>query len=74
MKTKREECDLITEETEFKIQDENKTKEYIENYFENLYQAREGDTTQTHWSNIIQHKISRLDKHQEKKSTQQYDN
>ena len=44
--------DIITEEEET-ITDPEKTKEYIANYFENLYQAREGTEDYKEWTKEI---------------------
>ena len=36
--------------------------DYTANYFENLYQAREGDNEQTHWTNTIEQRANKLEK------------
>lgn len=43
---------LITENNE-KINNPEKAKEYIANYYENLYKAREGTLESQHWTNHI---------------------
>ena len=57
----KENYDLITEDGE-KITDEEQSKEYIADYFEALYQAREGDPEYQSWTNKIRKKIEEIKK------------
>ena len=53
--------DLINEEGKV-IENKQEALDYTANYFENLYQAREGDKEQTHWTDKIVHRINKLEK------------
>ena len=53
--------DLISEEGKV-IENKQEALDYTANYFENLYQAREGDKEQTHWTNKIEHRVYKLEK------------
>ena len=48
--------DTITEEG-IKIEDPETAKDHIANYYENLYQAREGKETHKQWTETIQQKV-----------------
>ena len=49
---KKDEYTTITEEGET-LNDPQRAKEYIANYFENLYQARDGETSHAQWTEHI---------------------
>ena len=53
--------DLINEEGKV-IENKQEALDYTANYFENLYQAREGDKEQTHWTDKIEHRVNKLEK------------
>ena len=53
--------DLINEEGKV-IENKQEVLDYTANYFENLYQAREGDKEQTHWTDKIEHRVNKLEK------------
>ena len=53
------EYDLITE-NDREIQEPNETNEYIAEYYENLYQAREGKDKYKEWTKSIQTKTNEL--------------
>ena len=42
------------------INDENELKEYIANYYENLYQARKGKEEYTEWTIKIEDKVKEI--------------
>ena len=41
-----------------KIEDPEEAKEHIANYYENLYQARQGDPNYDNWTEIIKNKVN----------------
>ena len=51
------EYDLITE-NDREVQEPDETKEYIAEYYENLYQAREGKDKYKKWTKSIQTKTN----------------
>ena len=53
--------DLINEEGKV-IENKQEALDYTANYFENLYQAREGHKEQTHWTDKIEHRVNKLEK------------
>ena len=57
----KEEYDLIKENGEIE-KDPEKAKEYIAEYFENLYQAREGNTAYEEWTREIEQKVEEIEK------------
>ncbi len=59
LKIKEEAYDTITEEG-VKLTDGDQSKVYIANYFEDLYQAREGERNQQTWSEEIENKVHSL--------------
>ncbi len=58
-KSGKSEYDTITEEGEC-LQTPDETKEYIAEYYENLYQAREGKIEYQQWTNKIQSKVKEI--------------
>ena len=54
-----EEYDTITEETAT-ITDPDQTKNHIADYFENLYQGREGEKSHAEWTKNIDNKIDQI--------------
>ena len=61
LKQKPDVYDLISEEGKV-IENKQEAMDYTANYFENLYQAREGDKEQTHLTNKIEHRVNKLEK------------
>ena len=57
---KNENYDLVTEEGE-KITDPETTKEYIANFYENLYQAREGTKDYEQWTEHIKKTVNKIE-------------
>ena len=55
----QDEYDTITEDN-ITLTEPNKTKNHIADYFEDLYQAREGEQTHEAWTNKINNKITEL--------------
>ena len=55
----RENHDLVTEEGE-RITDGERSKEYIASYFEDLYQAREGDPDYQTWTDTITKRVEEI--------------
>ena len=53
------EYDLITE-NDREVQEPDETKEYIAEYYDNLYQAREGKEKYKEWTKSIQTKTNEL--------------
>ncbi len=60
LKTKEEAYDTVSEEGH-RITDGEKCKEYTATYFEDLYQAREGEASQRVWSEKIERDVHNLD-------------
>ena len=60
LKQKPDVYDLINEGKV--IENKQEALDYSADYFENLYQAREGDKEQTHWTNKIEHRVNKLEK------------
>ena len=58
---KNETYDLITEEGEH-VTDHAKSKEYIANFYENLYKAREGTPEYKEWTDHITNKVQEIEK------------
>ena len=56
---KNETYDLITEEGEH-ITDSTKSKEYIADFYENLYKAREGTAEYETWTNTIKESVEKM--------------
>ena len=52
--------DLI-EETGRKVVNAKDANEYIANYFEDLYQAREGESEQEEWTTMIENKVKDIE-------------
>ena len=57
----QEEYDTITEDN-IKIKDPKTTKNHIADYFEDLYQAREAESTHETWTKTINEKIKLITK------------
>ena len=57
---KNESYDIITEEGEL-LKDPEENKEYIANFYENLYKAREGTPEYEDWTNLIKAKVQEMD-------------
>ena len=57
----QEEYDTITEDN-IKIKDPITTKNHIADYFEDLYQAREAESTHETWTKTINEKIKLITK------------
>ena len=62
-KNKSIEYDIITEDN-ITIENPSESKEYIAEYFENLYQAREGKQEYKVWTNLIKNKVKAIEKMQ----------
>ena len=62
LKIKEEDYDTISEEG-ITLIDSEESKMHIANYFEDLYQAREGEADQEKWTQEITSKVSSLDTH-----------
>ena len=58
-KCNQEEYDTITQEN-VTITDPDQTKNHIADYFENLYQAREGEKSHAEWTKNIDNKIDQI--------------
>ena len=56
---KNEEYELITEEGN-PISEPNLSKEYIADFYQELYKAREGTPEYENWTNIIKNKVSEI--------------
>ena len=65
---KNDEYDTKNEEGR-KITDPEETKEHIANYFENLYQAREGEESHKQWTGLINAKVKSIDNKLQQKHT-----
>ena len=57
---KNDEYELITEEGDL-ITEPNKTKEYIADFYQKLYKAREGTPEYEHWTKLIKDKVQEVD-------------
>ena len=44
-----------------KVVDAKDADEYIANYFEDLYQAREGESEQEEWTTMIENKVKDIE-------------
>ena len=64
----REPYDTITEDN-IQLKDEQETKEYIANYFENLYQARPSVPEYQHKTNDIENKVKEIENEMRNKPT-----
>ena len=60
IKKKDEKYDLI-DETGRKVTNAKDADEYIANYFEDLYQAREGESEQEEWTTMIENKVKDIE-------------
>ena len=60
LRKKDEKYDLI-EETGRKVVNAKDADEYIANYFEDLYQAREGESEQEEWTTMIENKVKDIE-------------
>ena len=60
LRKKDEKYDLI-EETGRKVVNAKDAIEYIANYFEDLYQAREGESEQEEWTTMIENKVKDIE-------------
>lgn len=60
IKKKTDSYDTITEDGQ-KIEDPDQTKEHIANFYENLYQAREGKQEYANWTKTIKETVKNLD-------------
>ena len=61
LRKKDEKYDLI-EETGRKVVNAKDANEYIANYFEDLYQAREGESEQEEWTTMIENKVKDIER------------
>ena len=60
LRKKDEKYDLI-EETGRKVVNAKDANKYIANYFEDLYQAREGESEQEEWTTMIENKVKDIE-------------
>lgn len=60
LQSKQAAYDLVTE-TDKKIEDPNKARDYIADYYETLYKEREGNPSHTKWHSHIRQKVREID-------------
>ena len=60
LKKKYEKYDLI-DETGRKVVNTKDADKYIANYFEDLYQAREGESEQEEWTTMIENQVKNIE-------------